>query len=108
MLQYIGPFEFAAIRCLSGSLLLFLLLVAMGRRLAPPPLVPTLLIGLFQTSGMSGLSQSALVSGGAGNTAILAYTLPFWMILLASVLLGEKSPGYNCCPSPLPRWVYYW
>lgn len=90
VLRYIGPFEFAAIRCLSGSLLLFLLLVVMGRRLAPPPFVPTVLIGLFQTSGMTGLSQLALVSGGAGNTAILVYTLPFWMILLAALLLGEK------------------
>lgn len=90
VLQYIGPFEFAALRCLSGSLLLFLLLFIMGRRLAPPPLGPTLLIGLFQTCGMTGLAQLALVTGGAGNTAVLAYTLPFWMILLAALLLGEK------------------
>ena len=90
VLQYIGPFEFAALRCLFGSLLLFLLLLIMGRGLAPPPLAPTLLIGLFQTTGMMGASQLALVTGGAGNTAILVYTLPVWMILLAAVFLKEK------------------
>lgn len=90
VLQYIGPFEFAALRCLFGSLLLFILLLLMGRGLAPPPLAPTILIGLFQTTGMMGVAQLALVAGGAGNTAILAYTLPFWMIILAALLLNEK------------------
>jgi drug/metabolite transporter (DMT)-like permease len=89
VMRYIGPFEFAAMRCLSGSLLLFLLLFVLGRRPALPPLGFTLLIGLFQTAGSTGLTQLALVTGGAGNTAVLTYTLPFWMIPLAALFLGE-------------------
>ena len=90
VLQYIGPLEFAALRCLSGALLLFLLLLVTGRRLAPPPAAYALLIGLLQTAGMMGVSQLALVAGGAGSTAILVYTLPFWMIVLAALFLEEK------------------
>ena len=97
VLQYIGPFEFAALRCLLGSLLLFLLLLALGRRLAPPPLALTICIGLLQTTGMVGVAQLALVAGGAGNTAILAYTLPFWMIMLAAIFLNEKITRTQLC-----------
>lgn len=90
VLQYIGPFTFASLRTFFGSAVLFVFLIGMGRRIAPPPLVPVLLIGLVQTAGMTGVSQLALVYGGAGNTAILVYTLPFWMIALAALFLKEK------------------
>ncbi|MDL2266955.1 DMT family transporter [Desulfovibrio sp. OttesenSCG-928-G15] len=93
VLLYAGPFSFAALRTLSGSALLFLLLLFMGRRIAPPPLIPVIAIGFTQTAGMTGVSQLALVYGGAGNTAILVYTLPFWMIMLAALFLKEKITG---------------
>lgn len=47
-------------------------------------------VGLLQGAGMTGFGQLALVAGGAGKTAVLVYTMPFWMILLAVPLLGEK------------------
>lgn len=90
VLDYIGPFEFSAMRCLMGSMLLFLLLALLRKPMSPPPLAPTMLIGLLQTAGMTGVAQLALVTGGAGNTAVLVYTLPFWMIILAALVLGEK------------------
>jgi drug/metabolite transporter (DMT)-like permease len=52
-----------------------------------------LLLGLLQTAGFTSLSQWALVSGGAGKTAVLAYTMPFWLLLLAWPLLGERLRG---------------
>src|SRR5690606_8646437 len=50
----------------------------------------TLLLGLLQTAGFLGLVQFALVQGGAGKVAVLAYTMPFWTVLLAWLWLGER------------------
>jgi drug/metabolite transporter (DMT)-like permease len=32
----------------------------------------------------------ALASGGAARTSVLAYTMPFWLLLMAWVVLGER------------------
>jgi drug/metabolite transporter (DMT)-like permease len=61
-----------------------------GRSLKPPPWRVALGVGLFQGAGMTGLSQLALVTGGAGKTAVLVYTMPFWVMALAALLLNEK------------------
>ncbi|MEW5710422.1 MAG: DMT family transporter [Pseudomonadota bacterium] len=90
---YAGPFDFAALRSVLGTVFLFAALLALGRRLKPPPLAPTVLLGLAQTAGFTGLSQWALVAGGAGKTAVLAYTMPFWTLLLAAWLLDERIRG---------------
>lgn len=50
----------------------------------------TLAIALLQTCGMIGLAQWALMSGGAGKVAILTYTMPFWVVILAALFLGER------------------
>ncbi|WP_424244210.1 drug/metabolite transporter (DMT)-like permease [Elusimicrobium posterum] len=91
VLQYMGALEFAALRCLSGAALLFLTLIIMRKRLAPPPLKPTLLVGLLQTAGMTGFTQLALIAGGAGKTAVITYAMPFWVIILAAIVLKEKT-----------------
>jgi drug/metabolite transporter (DMT)-like permease len=89
-LRYAGPFDFAALRYLIGALVLFAMLLAMRQPVRPPPLGPTLLIGLAQTAAFQGLEQWALVDGGAGRVALLAYTMPFWAVLLAWPLLAER------------------
>ncbi|MDR2709962.1 MAG: DMT family transporter [Burkholderiales bacterium] len=91
VLLYIGALDFAAMRCALGALLLLILLPLSGRSLKPPPWRPILWIGLLQTVGMTGGSQLALVAGGAGKTAVLVYTMPFWVILLATLFLNEKQ-----------------
>ena len=90
VLQHAGPFDFAAIRYVLGALVLFGALLATRQSLRPPPLLPTLLIGLCQTTAFQGLGQLALVSGGAGRVALLAYTMPFWAVLLAWLILNER------------------
>lgn len=92
MMQYAGPFDFAALRYLCGALLLMLFMVLGGHSLRPPPLALTAAVGLCQTTAFQGLAQWALVSGGAAHTSMLAYTMPFWAILLAWWLLRER-PG---------------
>ncbi|MEN3929836.1 EamA family transporter [Microvirga sp. W0021] len=90
VLRYMGAFDFAALRCLLGAGCLFIVLMVRGIPLKPPPLLPTALIGLLQTGGMIGISQWALISGGAGKVAVLVYTMPFWIILMAVFFLGES------------------
>ncbi|MDR2244158.1 MAG: DMT family transporter [Burkholderiales bacterium] len=90
VLQYMGALDFTALRCALGALLLLAMLPLTGRSLKPPPWRVILWVGLLQTVGMSGLSQLALIEEGAGKTAVLVYTMPFWVILLAALFLNEK------------------
>lgn len=87
---YIGTFDFTALRCVFGALVLFIVLLLRGRGLRPTPFKFTLAIALLQTCGMVGLAQWALVSGGAGKVAILSYTMPFWVVIMAALFLGER------------------
>ncbi len=89
-LAYCGPFSFAAIRAAIGSALLFLVAGVSGRALSPGSFGGVLLLGLFQTTGFFAFSIWALVAGGAGKTVVLVYTMPFWLLILARPLLGER------------------
>jgi drug/metabolite transporter (DMT)-like permease len=93
VLAHAGPFDFAALRYLIGAAVLFAALLLSRQSLRPPPLLPTILIGLCQTAAFQGLEQWALLDGGAGHVALLAYTMPFWAVLLAWLLLGDKPTG---------------
>ena len=42
-----------------------------------------------------GLLTWALEGGGAGKTSILTYTMPFWLLLMAWVVLGERLKGFQ-------------
>lgn len=92
VLAWIGPFDFSALRFAIGVLVLFALMLVRGEPLKPPPLGQVVLIGLAQTAGFQALVQWALVDGGAGRTALLAYTMPFWVVPLAWWLLADR-PG---------------
>lgn len=90
VLAYAGPFDFSALRYGIGCLLMFAVLLAMRRPLAPPPLAGTALVGLTQTAAFQGLGQLALTTGGAGHVVLLAYAMPFWAVLLAWAILRER------------------
>jgi len=95
-LRYAGALDFTALRCALGALVLLVMLPLSGRPLKPPPWRPVLWIGLFQTVGMTGLSQLALISGDVGTMSVLVYMMPFWVILLAVLFLGEKPRFLHC------------
>lgn len=88
-----GPFGFAAARVTIGGLCLLICLPLTGRTLTPPRPRELIPIGLVQTSGFVGLSMWALVESGVGRTAILVFTMPFWTLLFAWPLLGERPRG---------------
>lgn len=87
-----GPFTFSALRYLLGTAGLFALLMLQRRPLRPTPWLPTLAIGLSQTVGFQIFMQWSLVAGGAGRMALLAYSMPFFVIPLAWWWLDER-PG---------------
>ncbi len=91
--RYSPPFDFAAMRAFFGALCLFLVMIGLRKPIVPKEIPGTFLLGILQTGGVIGLSMWALVSGGAGKTAILNYTMPFWVLLLAWIFLGEQLQG---------------
>lgn len=93
--QYASPFQFAALRTFLGAVMLFLVLIITNRPLALKEFPTMLALGLLQTCGFTGLLIWALVSGGAGKTAVLSYTMPFWVMLFAWPMLGEKVQGWQ-------------
>ncbi len=97
-LQYMGPLDFNAARIFFGAIVLFIYMLLKGFPLKPRQVTLTLLVGLFQTTASTGLTVWALAGGGVGKTAILVYTLPFWMLLFARLLLSEKIYGINWIP----------
>jgi drug/metabolite transporter (DMT)-like permease len=92
-LAYSQPLTFAALRVVLSAALLFLVMAVTRRPLRPPALKYTLVIGLLQTSLFVGLVIWALAHVGAGKVAVLTYTMPFWLLLLAWVFLGERLRG---------------
>lgn len=93
--QYASPFQFAALRTFLGAIMLFIVLFFTKRPLALKEFPTMLALGLLQTCGFTGLLIWALVEGGAGKTAVLSYTMPFWVMLFAWPLLGEKVQGWQ-------------
>jgi len=97
-LQFMGPFDFNAVRMSFGGLVLLLFMLCSRMPLRPRDIGMTILLGLTQTGAGMGLILWALESGGAGKTAILVYTMPFWILIFAWPILSEKIVGLNWLP----------
>ena len=93
--QYASPFQFAAMRTFSGAIILFIIMAFTKRSLAVKEFPTMLGLGLLQTIGFTGLIIWAVSVGGAGKTAVLSYTMPFWVMLFAWPMLGEKVQGWQ-------------
>ena len=92
-LAYAEPVTFAALRTFLAALGLLAVLAVLRRPLRPVAVGSTIVIGLLQTTGFVGLLMLALQSGGAGKTSVLTYTMPFWLLVLARLFLGERLRG---------------
>ena len=84
------PYSVSTIRCVVGALCLVGILAATRRSLRPTPFRPTLILGLVQTTAYTVISVTAIATGGAGKTAILTYTMPFFLVLMAWPVLHER------------------
>jgi drug/metabolite transporter (DMT)-like permease len=72
---------------------LFGVLFFQRRRLLPESWTAVAVTGFFQTTVNMGSTTMAVADGGAGRAAVLVFTMPFWTILLAWPVLGERVRG---------------
>lgn len=84
------PVAFAAWRTLLGATALFAFAYVTGRSWRVHDVRTMAWLGLLQTTGFVGLSVWAVALGAAGSVAVLAYTMPFWALVLAHVFLRER------------------
>ncbi len=92
-LAYAPPFKFAAVRAIGAVAVMFAALASRGRSFRPPTPGRVAVLSLFQTVGFVSLISLALYLGHAGKTAVLVYTMPFWVLILAVPVLGERLTG---------------
>ncbi len=72
---------------------LFAVLIAQRRPLAPQSWRAIAITGFFQTTVNFGSTTMALAGGGAGRTSVLVFTMPFWTMLIAWPVLHERVRG---------------
>ena len=88
-----APFEFTALRMGLGAVCLLIMLPLTGRPFLPRRVPELLKLALVQTSLLFTLSTWAIAQGDAGRVAFMVYTMPFFTLLLAWPLLGERVKG---------------
>jgi len=97
-LRYCSPVDFATLRTSLGAAVLFAVLLVQRKSLRPKEIPMTIVLGLLSTTGSIGLVIWALETGGVGKTAVLVYTMPFWVILMAWPVLAERIRGMQWIP----------
>lgn len=90
-LDYASPMDAAAVRFTLGAAALVPAALYLGHGLAVPrgEWRHVLILSLTLAVNFS-FTLYALGMGGVGKTAVLVYTMPFWVILLARVWLKER------------------
>lgn len=90
-LSHAGPFTFATLRFLIASLCLLAMMVKLGQRLLPSrdEWKPVVILGSMLGANFAA-TFTALQLVSTGKTAVLVYTMPFWVLLFARVALRER------------------
>tara|TARA_B100000768_G_C11258417_1_gene367561 strand:+ start:121 stop:1020 length:900 start_codon:yes stop_codon:yes gene_type:complete len=89
-INHSSPSDFAFLRNFFGSVILFMLLLLLKKPILIKEAPKLILLGLFQTAGFTGFLLWALIEGGASKTAILVFTMPLWVSMMAWPILQEK------------------
>ena len=93
-LAYMGPFTLSALRFISGSATLLILLFFLKRLSVKNMQIRDLVIlGFIQTTAVFALVQYGLVFVDAGKTSVLLYSMPIWSAAMAAKFLDEKLSG---------------
>lgn len=92
-LRHAHPFDFAAIRVGLGAAFLFVVVAMQRRPLGLARYRMAALLGTLQVALFVALSHFALLQAGPGKTSVLVFTMPFWMIVFAHFLIGERMRG---------------
>ncbi len=88
-IEYIPALYFVFLRCMLGGLVLFAVLAFKGGIKKPKNFKNVFILGILQT-GFLGLAVLALIYAKAGKTAILVYSMPFWLMFLSWWFLSQK------------------
>lgn len=85
------PLWFGSGRLLTAGLFYVALLAVRGRLIWPPRSEwrTIVVLGVFQSALMLGLVTAGVSVIGAGRSAVLAYTMPIWIVPGAALLLRE-------------------
>ena len=92
-LNYASSIDVVAMRLELGVLTILAGLLWTRRSLRPEHWKALLVIGLVQTGAFLLLNTWALSEGGPGKTSILVFTMPFWVLVFAWPILGERIHG---------------
>jgi len=92
-LQYAHPVIYNIERTIVAIALVFAVLFWERRPLKPESWMAVIVTGFFQTTINFGATTMALAGGGAGRTAVLVFTMPFWTMLIAWPVLHERVRG---------------
>jgi drug/metabolite transporter (DMT)-like permease len=92
-LQYAHPVVYNIERTLVAIAVLFALMLWQKRPLKPQSWTAVVVTGFFQTTINFGATTMALAGGGAGRTAVLVFTMPFWTMIIAWPVLHERVRG---------------
>jgi len=87
------PVAYNIERTWTAIVVLFAVLVLRRRPLLPESWMAVAVTGFFQTTVNMGSTTMAVADGGAGRAAVLVFTMPFWTVLLAWPVLGERVRG---------------
>ncbi|MGB0629847.1 MAG: DMT family transporter [Alphaproteobacteria bacterium] len=91
-LEFFPPFWYAAIRILTGAVILFALLKVTGNLRLPTrhDMVLVFSVGVFMMAIYTLLMHVALLYVEAGRAALLGYTTPIWVLPAAYFFLKEQ------------------
>ena len=92
-MRHADPVVFNTQRILLAIVMLFALMVWQKKSLAPNSWIAIVVTGFLQTTVNFGSTTMAVASGGAGRASVLVFTMPFWTLLLAWPVLGERVRG---------------
>ena len=90
-LEGADPVVFNVQRTWVAIAVLFAAMAVMRAPLAPQATWTAIVVtGFFQTTVNLGATTVALAGGGAGRTSVLVFTMPFWTLVIARIVLGER------------------
>ena len=92
-LDHAPPVAFNLQRTWLAVAVLFAVLIARRRPLLPSSWLAVAVTGLFQTTINFGSTTMAIAGGAPGRTSVLVFTMPFWTLLIAWPILGERVRG---------------
>jgi len=94
-LRYCGPLDLASLRTALGATFLLPMLLWRGKPMFPQHPGETFFVGIFQTALFLLLNNWALSQGEPGKTSVLVFTMPFWVLVFAWPILGERIEGWG-------------